>query len=190
MRNLKIKIAAILIVAAITTDVIAQRGYGRGYGAMNNAGWGYFCNNIPNLTQEQQTKLDALRTAHWKDVQGSRNLLAEKAAHLRTLRTSDNVDMKEVNKTIDEMGAIRSKMQKSREKHIQDVRSMLTDEQRVYFDNFQGNRGQGFGYGRGNGSGRGCGRMGRGNGAGRGSATARAGYGRGYGRGMGPCGKI
>ena len=182
MKDLKFKIGGLLLVVAmlgLTSNVVAQ-GYGRGYGRMNGAGSGYYCNNIPDITAEQQTKLDALRTAHWKSVQNSRNLLAEKAARLRTLRTSDNVDMDAINKTIDEMSAIRSSMQKSREKHLQDVRNVLTDEQRVYFDNFQSRRGQGFGRGQGKGNAR-RGGYGPGNGYGQG---------RGPGRGLGPCGRI
>jgi len=189
MKDLKIKTAGLLLFAVFLSlsSVLSAQGYGRGYGRMNGAGNGYFCNNLPNLTEEQKTKLDAMRTEHWKSVQNDRNLIAEKAAHLRTLRTADNVDMKAINKTIDEMNVIRTQMQKSREKHIQDVRSILTDEQRVYFDNFQSRRGQGFGRGTGR-CGRGYGRgNGRGFGPGNGVAARGAGYGRGYGRGMGPC---
>ncbi len=176
MRNLKLRVKEVLLIAAMisfTSNIFAQ-GYGRGYGRMNGAGTGYYCSNIPNLTQEQQTKLETLRAEHWKNVQNDRNLLAEKAAHLRTLRTAEKTDMKAIDKTIDEMSVIRTKMQKSREKHIQDVRKILTDEQKVYFDNFRGRRGQcRFGRGYGNGTGRGM--------------AAGRGYGRGPGRGPGPC---
>ncbi|NPA35559.1 MAG: periplasmic heavy metal sensor [Chlorobi bacterium] len=162
-----------------------------GYGRLNGAGRGYFCNNLPNITEEQKNKLDAMRTEHWKNVQNTQNLIAEKIARLRTLRTADNVDMKEINKTIDELNSLRTQIQKSREQHIQDVRKLLTDEQRVYFDNFQNTRGQRFGRGMGRGMGR-CGRgygRGPGFGAGNATSTARPGYGRGPGRGFGPCGR-
>jgi len=87
--------------------------------------------------------------------------MAEKSAHLNTLRTADKVDMNAVNKAIDEMGATRTKMMKEREAHRQSVRQILTDEQKVYFDS---RRGRGFNGGKGKGNGRGMGMRGQGRG--------------------------
>lgn len=179
MRNLKNNTLAMLLIAAmlgVTTSAIAQRGSGQGYGKASVAGTGYYCNNIPNLTEEQQAKLETLRTTHWKDAQNNRNLIAEKSAKLNTLRSADNADMKAINKTIDEMSSLRSTMQKSREQHIQDIRSVLTDEQRVYFDSSKK-------------GGKGKGRCGRGNGQGRMNGNG-YGKGNGAGRGLGPCSRI
>ena len=97
------------------------------------------CTNIPNLTSEQQTKLADLRTAHMKEMLNYRNQMAEKKAGLQSLRTADKADINAINKLIDEMGNLHTKMMKSKEKHYQAVRSILTDEQRVYFDSFKGN---------------------------------------------------
>lgn len=89
--------------------------------------------------------------------------MAEKRAHLNVLRTADKVDMNAINKSIDEMGANRTKMMKKREAHRQAIREILTDDQKVYFDSRRG-RGSRGGNGQ-NGMGRdGQGRNGQGRG--------------------------
>ncbi|MEA3450854.1 MAG: Spy/CpxP family protein refolding chaperone [Bacteroidota bacterium] len=159
MKHLKIGTIGMLFIAMLfSVNTFAQRG--NGYGNGNGYGQGYFCNNIPNLTTDQQTKITNLRTGHWKQMQASRNQLAVKNANLQTLRSSGDINA--INKTIDEMSVIRTNMQKNREQHFQDVRSILNADQQVYFDNFNSRRGNGRGYGRGNGRG-----YGRGNGRGR-----------------------
>ena len=172
MKNLKLETIGMLFIAvllSVNTNVFAQKGYGSGYGQgsgqFNENSRGSFCSNIPNLTVDQETKISELQTAHWKEMQNGRNQLGEKRARMQTLRSADNADMTSINKTIDEIGVIRTSMQKNREQHFQDVRNLLTADQKVYFDNSNRGRGQGQGYGRGNGGGRG----------------------QGYGRGNGPC---
>ncbi len=159
MKYPKNKTIGILFIALLLSmNTFAQRG--NKYRQSNGNGQGYFCNNIPNLSAEQQTKISELRTTHWKEMQNNRNQLTEKRARLQTLRSVDKVDMNSINKTIDEIGAVQTKMQKNREQHIQDVRNILDSDQKVYFDN--SNRGrrncQSYGRGNGNGYGRGKGR--------------------------------
>jgi Spy/CpxP family protein refolding chaperone len=173
MKNLKFRTIVMLLAAvllSLNTNVFAQTGYGNGNGQGNGNSQGYFCDNIPNLTTDQQTKIEKQRTTQWKEMQNYRNQLNEKRARLQTLRSVDNADMSTINKTIDEIGVIQTSMQKKREQHFQDVRNLLTDDQRVYFDNFHSGRGNG--QGRGNGYCRGNG-QGRGNGSGRGKGNCR-----------------
>ena len=47
---------------------------------------------------------------------------------------SGNSDLKELNAVIDQMTDIQNKKMKASAKHRQDVRSLLTDEQKVFFD--------------------------------------------------------
>ncbi len=162
MKNLKGRIIGMLLAAGVlfvTTNVFAQRGYGNGFGQRNGQfnqnGTGYFCNNIPNLSTDQQTKIGKLRTSHWKEMQNSGNQLAEKKARIQTLRFADNADMNAINKIVDEIGAIQTSMYKNQELYYQDVRNILTDDQKVNFDRFKTGRGNGQGYCRGNGLGRG-----------------------------------
>ena len=87
--------------------------------------------------------MDDLRVKHWKDVKSLQDDLAEKRVKLQSLRTEDKVDMDEINDLIEEAGKIRIDLAKKREAHRQEVRSLLTDSQRIVFDNHQGrgNRG-------------------------------------------------
>lgn len=157
MKTVKFKTLALLIVAvliSINTSIFAQNG--KNMQMWNNK---TIC-NIPNLTQEQQTKIEKLKTAHMQEMLNFRTQLAEKKAHENTLMTAKTVDIKAVDKVIDEMSSIKTKMQKSNVKHHNDIRNLLTDEQKVFFDNHyiqrkrhgmgQGRHGKGMRNGNGN----------------------------------------
>jgi Spy/CpxP family protein refolding chaperone len=60
--------------------------------------------------------------------------LGEKKARLRTLSTGVKVDMDKINRVIEDFGEMRTEMMKMRAQHRQDIRELLTDEQRVMFD--------------------------------------------------------
>jgi Spy/CpxP family protein refolding chaperone len=75
-----------------------------------------------------------------------RNQMGEKSAQLQTLRTAEKADMNAINKTIDEIGLIKTQMMKERENHLQQVRGVLTDSQRTQFDTRRG-AGKKGGYG-------------------------------------------
>ena len=100
--------------------------------------------NALDLTDEQTSQLKELRTKFMKEVLPLRNELQEKHAQLRTLSTGDNVDMNKVNQTIDQIGAITTKLMKQRAAHRQEVRKILTEDQRVKFDSMP-HPGLGFG---------------------------------------------
>ncbi len=165
MKTIKMKTNLVLVaflLLSLNFSAVAQQGYGRG----NGWGWqsGNFCENIPDLTEDQDSQIQTLRTAHLKEMQNFRNDLDEKRARMQTLQTTDNVNMDEINNIIEEMGTIRTNRQKSAVAHRMDVRNLLTDDQKVYFDSRAGKRGAGmggrcgFGQGRGNGNGQGWGR--------------------------------
>ena len=177
MKTIKLKLLSLVlavILFSFGTEVNAQRNQGnQGRNFQNNQT--REC-NIPDLTDAQKSKIEVLRTSQLKEATAHRSLMDEKRAHLNTLRIADKPDMKAINSTIDEMGALRTKHIKNSEAHRQSVRALLTDSQKVYFDSRRGNRGnRGMGQGRGQYGGKGM-RGGRGMGNGRGGA--------GYGRGM------
>ena len=87
-----------------------------------------------NLTDAQKEQIEKLRTQHMKNVLPLRNELGELRAELRTLSTVDKVNMTDINKKIDEMGKVQTELMKERAAHRQQIRSLLTDEQRVKFD--------------------------------------------------------
>jgi Spy/CpxP family protein refolding chaperone len=136
---------AIMLAVVILTasDAFAQRGrgyYGKGAGraldempdrTTQKQG---FCSNLPGVTQEQLEKIDALHVENLKENQQLRNQLNEKRARLRTLSTADQPDSKAIDATIDEMAALRATIQKNNMAKTQEIRKLLTDEQRVMFD--------------------------------------------------------
>lgn len=89
---------------------------------------------IPDLTDEQKEQMENLHVGHLKAVQPLQNEIGEKQARLRTLQTADKVNISEINKVIEDIGQLRIKIMKSKAAHHQEIRSLLTDEQRVFFD--------------------------------------------------------
>ena len=96
--------------------------------------------SIPNLTDDQKAQIETLKVPFMKDMGQLKNKLAEKKAHLKTVSQTDNPDMNEINKTIDEMTGLMNQMMKKKAAHEQDVRNILTDEQKVAFDKLKEHR--------------------------------------------------
>lgn len=176
--NFKMIVTLVLIVLmGFGTDVLAQRGSGQGNGQRNGDGQGNGngqgyafrdCQNMPNLTDAQKTSIQKLQITQQKEMLQHRNELRELQAKLNTQRSADNENMTEINKMVDEISAVKNTQMKQREAHKQEIRKLLTDDQKVMFDtrqsrqNRKGNRGgkgkrgnrNGNGDGNGNGQGR------------------------------------
>ena len=90
--------------------------------------------NLPGLTDEQRTQIRDIMLNTRKEMLPIQNELREKQAQLRTLTTGDNIDMETANTVIEEIGALRTKMMKNRIASRQEVRNLLTEEQRIIFD--------------------------------------------------------
>lgn len=158
MKTQKFKKVSIIAVAFLMTlgmNSYAQQG--RNYGQGQKDDQRKTC-QIPDLTEEQEAKINDLRLEKTKEMTTFRNQMNELRAKKQTLMTSDNSDSKEINGVIDQMTDIHNKMMKTSAKHHQDVRSLLTDEQKIIFDSrpMRGH-GQGQGHGMRNGSGHGRG---------------------------------
>lgn len=143
------KMMMVLSGLVLSISLMAQRGYGPGHYAQNRPGTGGYCQAIPDLTDEQEQKISDLRMAHMKEMNSYRSDLSIKRAELQKLQTADDADMNKINSKIDEIGKIKTEMSKSRAAHLQNVRALLTDEQRVFFDSGHNHRkGQGMKMGR------------------------------------------
>ncbi len=148
----------------IAANTMAQRGQGfkgRDMGRFDGPKFNRQCQMIPDLTEDQQEKIKDLRVDQMKQMTQYRNNLKEKRATLRKLQTQENPDMEAINNTIEEMGQIRTEMHKARAEHHQEIREILTEEQRAIFDARMGK------HGRMAGRHNNCPRMGRGFGPGR-----------------------
>ncbi len=133
----KILISAFIFLSTMVFSVNAQD-------AKSNMG----CNgkglmgHIPNLTETQQTQITEIRTKHMKISNDLRNQLKEKRAHLQTLTSSDNPDQKAIDATIDEITGLQNKLMKNGTAMRMEIRSQLTDDQKVYFDAHKMKRGK------------------------------------------------
>jgi len=130
MKSIKILTLAVVLIFA-SNLLFAQKGQKMPQAQKKQSG---IENRIPDLSDQQKEKIKSERTAFMADILPLRNQLNEKQAHLKTLQTAKEPDMNAINKTIDEMGAIRTDIAKRRAVFQQKVRSELNDEQRVYFD--------------------------------------------------------
>lgn len=134
------KITAILIVAFITMSAatgLAQRGQGmmgKGMPGERMQRAQQCTQMIPDLTEQQQEQIQELRVDQIKQMTSFRNELSEKRARLRTLETQDDPDMSAINSVIEEMGNIRTDLHKARAEHRQEIRELLNEEQRTFFD--------------------------------------------------------
>ncbi len=128
MKNKNLVIAVLFIF--LSAGIFAQKG---NMMPQNKKAQGMFM-NIPDLTDAQQTQLKEIRTAHMKEMLPLKNELKERNAHLQTLQTADKPNMNEIYAEIDKIGAIKTNMAKKHADFRQEVRKILTDDQRVYFD--------------------------------------------------------
>jgi len=169
MKNSGIKMMLFMTVIAISSmfvnPVYAQApGRGRGPGPDDDKG---VCRAaIPGLTEEQQNSIEKLRVKHIRKAELIRAEIGEKHARLNTLKLAENMDDKVIDQTIDEISKLRGDLMKEREAHQREVKALLNDEQKVFYDarkgkgrnngngynrnGKQGKNGRGMGYGPGN----------------------------------------
>ncbi|MFP8489235.1 Spy/CpxP family protein refolding chaperone [Gracilimonas sp. Q87] len=94
-----------------------------------------------NLTDDQKAKVEEIHLNGQKGMIPLRNNMQKKNAKLRTLKMSDNYDEDAVNALIEEIGELRTAMMAMRTGHQQQIRKILTEEQRIKFDTMQQKRG-------------------------------------------------
>jgi Spy/CpxP family protein refolding chaperone len=129
-------LAVALLSLIISGNALAQPGNGK----LPNGEEKTFHHNkfkefdIPGLTSDQATKLKELKLAHYKEVQPFRNQLNELRAKEHSLTTAEKPDLKAIDANIDEITKLQNQLMKARAAHIQKIRALLTDEQRMFFD--------------------------------------------------------
>ena len=96
------------------------------------------------FTEEQQAKLKELRLESAKEIQPLRNELNELRAKQQTLSTAEKADMKAIEGNIEKMADVQAEIQKIRAAQHQEIRSMLSDEQRIKFDEMRKGRDRDF----------------------------------------------
>jgi len=89
------------------------------------------------LTEAQQTQMENLKVDHHKEVQPLRNELRLKKVTLASLTTSPSIDQKKVDRTIDAIGGLETKLLKAKTNHKIAMRSLLNDKQKMIFDHMK-----------------------------------------------------
>jgi len=89
---------------------------------------------ILDLSDEQNAKIKEIHTKHMESQLPLKNSFGEKKAKLKTLTTAGEVNMKEVEKLIEEIGEIKVQLMKNKVYFKQEIRKILTKEQRLKFD--------------------------------------------------------
>jgi len=133
-QKISITALAVALLMFIGSDMYAQRQGGNNQGQNFDREPQEKCLNIPDLTPEQEAKIEALRVDHMKKRTEFRNQMNELRAKKQTLMTTDKSDLNAINGIIDQMTALQNKMMKERVKNHQEIRNLLTDTQKVYFD--------------------------------------------------------
>lgn len=130
----------ITLLVATGADALAQRGRGMD----RRGGMGQIHSNIPDLTEDQSEQITTLRTAHLKEMQTFRDQIAINRIEYRAMMREDNANMADINANIEARSEIRTGMEKAQAAHLQEVRALLTEEQRVWFDSARGTAGSGM----------------------------------------------
>lgn len=89
---------------------------------------------IPNLSDEQKSKIKTLELAQFKEVLPLQNHVEELEAKQQTLTTMEKPDLAAINANIDEITKTQNQIMKLHAHYHQDIRALLNDEQRMFFD--------------------------------------------------------
>jgi Spy/CpxP family protein refolding chaperone len=127
-------------------------GEGRGSGGCQGNGPGcdrdYYRDKIfkkLNMTDEQKTKIEALRDANYKVTRPLREKMFDKSVELRRLWLQANPDKDKITAAQKEIRTLRDSLEDKRTALRLEIRKILTPEQNEKLANSRWERGPGFG---------------------------------------------
>ena len=147
MKTLKSTAITVLFLVMAST-MVAQPGYGRKAQNFDGERRMQEC-RIPDLTDEQEEQIRDLRTAHIEDREEVRSDMRILREEYRDLTSGQDYSKNAAAKKIDEITSLKNQMMQENLEHRNEVRALLTDEQKVYFDRHRSGRSN-KGYGPGN----------------------------------------
>lgn len=152
MKNRRFKtwmtgLVVLLLISAFQAEAQRGGGYGpgngNGYGRGNGNGYGPGhmdrLEGLLDLSEEQAAAVERLHLDFQKESLSVRNKIQEKNAQLNTLIT-EGADRSKIDKLVEEIGGLRTSIQKARIGTHLKVRELLNDDQKVKFDNHFINR--------------------------------------------------
>lgn len=90
--------------------------------------------SIPGLTEDQETNIRQIHLDFQKQILQVNNQIREKEAQLRTQMTQDKPNQGQIDRLVEEIGTLRTAVIKARTAAHMKVRALLTEEQRIQFD--------------------------------------------------------
>ena len=151
MKTRIIKSAGVLLLALVMTLAMNAQPHRQGQRGMTQL----------DLTEAQSEEITQLRTDHYTSMKPLKAEMAEFKARERTLLSEKSVDLKSVDKLIDQQTDLMNKMKKLQTKHQVAMKNVLSDEQLMKLEQKrrhsahvgQGRKGRRTGYGTGHGKG-------------------------------------
>ena len=132
LRKISLGVASVLALIWLSSgNIMAQRGemQGRQHEGSQKSKMEWL-----DLTDAQENQIKPLRIDHQKKMLTHRNLMDEKQAALKTQMTADQPNTAAIDKLVEEIGQLHTKMEKDKVGHRLAVRQLLTSEQKVMFD--------------------------------------------------------
>ena len=105
----------------------ARPGYGRW--SEGRPAWA-----IPGLTEDQEASIRQIHVDLQKQILQVNNQIREKEAQLRTQMTQDKPNQGQIDRLVEEIGALKTTVAKARTAAHMKVRALLSEEQRLQFD--------------------------------------------------------
>jgi len=93
---------------------------------------------LPDISDDQREGIKKLKLQFMQESLPLKNQLNENRAKYQTLSTAKNVDMKSIEKLVEEAGKIEVELKKKAARNHQEIRGLLTDDQRIVFDSQRG----------------------------------------------------
>ena len=147
MKKLGLVLMAVTLGVLLTVPAFALGSReGKGFGGGKDDG---YCAQAGlsklNLSDEQKKKMEALQTAHLKDVRPLREKMFDKSVELRRLWLQANPDKDKINAAQKEMRVLRDNIEDKGTAFKLEIRKLLTPEQNEKLANSHWGRGTGFG---------------------------------------------
>ena len=147
MKKLGLVLMAVTLGVFLTAPAFALGSReGRGFGGGKDEGYSAQAGlSKLNLSDEQKKKMEALQTAHLKDVRPLREKMFDKSVELRRLWLQANPDKDKINAAQKEMRTLRDNIEDKTTVFKLEIHKLLTPEQNEKMANSHWGRGSGFG---------------------------------------------
>jgi Spy/CpxP family protein refolding chaperone len=135
-------VMAMILLSSVQVNAQRGRGYGPGKGMDEDYERGYRQGSGPlsrmesllDLSAEQKEQIEKLHIDLQKEILPIRNKIREKNAQLNT-KITEGANKTEIDQLVEEIGNLRTEIQKSGIGTHLKVRELLSDQQKVKFDN-------------------------------------------------------